>query len=72
MNDGLWEPEEVPPRKKLISFIIRRVKEGASKEQLLDIEVPEFLDSNGLPLFPRWDVENMIDWAMRKFPVKSK
>lgn len=62
-----WNTEEVSPRTKVISFIIKRIKEGASKEQLLDKEVPEFIEANGLPAFPRWDIERIIGWARKKF-----
>ena len=66
-----WEPETVPARNKVLWFICKRVKEKASKEQLLEDEVPIYIKENGLPLFLRWDVEGMIDWSIRKFRLSS-
>lgn len=66
-----WELETVPARKKLLWFICQRVKQGATKEQLLEDEVPIYIKENGLPLFSRQDVERMVDWAIKKFRLST-
>ena len=69
-TESAWQPGEVSPRNMLLWFIVQRVKQGASKDQLLE-EVPEYIEQNQLPPFLQGDVEGMISWAVRKFSPPS-
>ena len=62
-----WEPEDVTPRNKLLYFICNRVKQGASREQLIEEEIPRHIEENGLPDFTQPDISGMVGWAIRKF-----
>lgn len=66
-----WQTEEVPARTKLISYICQQVRQGTTKEWLLEMGVQQYLEENNLPLFPKWDVSNMIDWCIRKVHQQS-
>lgn len=66
-----WDTSDVTDRNKLLWFICQRIEQGATKEHLLEDEVSIYIKENGLPLFLRWDVEGMIDWAIRKFRPSS-
>ncbi len=63
----LWQPEEITPRQKVIYFVIRRIKEGATKQQLMGGEVSTFIEENDLPPMLTSDAEGIVNWAIRKF-----
>jgi len=64
-----WEPEIVSPRNKVLWFIVSRVKQGVSEEQLRK-ELAEFIKANHLD-FSEGDINGMIRWAYRKFASDS-
>lgn len=66
-----WDTPDITDRNKLLWFICQRVRQGATKEQLLEDEVPIYIKENGLRPFTRGDVEGMIDWSIRKFRLSS-
>lgn len=66
-TESEWETEVVPRRNKLLWFLVQRTKQGATREQLLDDEVPEYIIQNDLGTFLPGDVEGMVDWARQKF-----
>ena len=66
-TESSWEPEDVKPRDKLLYFICNRVKQGATREQLIEEEIPRHIEENGLPDFTQPDISGMVGWARRKF-----
>jgi hypothetical protein len=66
-SSQLWQPEEITPRQKVIYFVIRRIKEGATKQQLMGDEVSSFIEENDLPSMLTSDAEGIVNWAIRKF-----
>ena len=57
-------------RKKLLDFIIKRLLQGATRQQLLEVEIANFVQENHLPSYSTPDIERMVDWALKKYPGK--
>jgi Putative Ig domain len=57
-------------RKKLLVFIIKRLTEGATRQQLLEVEIASFIRENHLPPYSNPDIERMVDWAIKKYTGK--
>jgi hypothetical protein len=55
-------------RKKLLDFIIKRLTEGATRQQLLEVEIGHFIRENHLPSYSTPDIERMVDWVIKKYP----
>jgi hypothetical protein len=67
-SESQWEREpEKTPKQLLMSYIIYEVKNGTSKEELLDSKILEYLKQNGMPKIPKSEAVKMIDWAIEKF-----
>ncbi len=55
-------------RKKLLDFMIKRFMEGATRQQLLEVEIEHFIRENHLPPYSSPDIERMVDWVIKKYP----
>jgi|GEM_PF-862356 len=55
-------------RKKLLDFMIKRLTEGATRQQLFESEVRPFIQANHLPSYSDRDIETMLDWAIKNYP----
>jgi Putative Ig domain len=55
-------------RKKLLDFMIKRLTEGATRQQLFESEIRYFIQKNHLPSYSDRDIETMLDWAIKNYP----
>lgn len=71
-SEDEWLPEgPIDPKKLLIRYIIQRIKECASPEEVLD-EIPAFLQGNQLPKCVKSEAMNLIAWAIRTFRPEQR
>ena len=54
--------------KAIYCFIIKRLTEGATRQQLLEVEIGHFIRENHLPSNSSRDIERMVDWVIKKYP----
>ena len=64
-TESNWDTEGVSSRNKLLWFIVNRIKQGASEEQLRK-ELDDYIKINQFQ-FLQADLDGMIQWALRKF-----
>ncbi len=52
----------------MLDFMIKRLTEGATRQQLFESEVRPFIQANHLPSYSDRDIETMLDWAIKNYP----